>query len=268
MADLESRLRESLWESTSIAGGGHAFDRLTDLRRRLPGAYESLAEAQELVELQLKSRLLSWDVGDKIFSAEAFWSEERARPKAVGGVFGARSIDIRDVPTTLEDLLRRLQTVIHTVNEEIPMVIGSAQVEDARVMRRQTEWTVVLAVLATIYLPMTLVTGLFGMNITEIDAGATAPDRWSVVRAWGVVFGATMGSIFVYAAVKYILRCRRIVRMLLGKKMREIGDGSLYRRLLAFKDRVRGLWLYRNIRQFRKKMREWDEEAQKMDKLE
>lgn len=252
VAHLEMKLHDLQREATTIAGD-QAFERLTDLRRQLAGAYGMLAKAQDMAKREFKDEFLSWNVRGKKVSAEAFWSEERARPKAVG-VIKASSIDIRDLPQLLGELLERMQTMTRSVNEEIQMVIGSVQVEDARVMRRQTEWTVVLAVLAAIYLPMTLVTGLFGMNITEIDAGPTAPDSWSVIRVWGVVFEATMGSVLVYAVVRYILRYRRVGRMLLGRKMRNIGDGSLHRRVLEFKDRVRYWWLYKNIRQFRKNM--------------
>jgi Mg2+ and Co2+ transporter CorA len=247
--------------------GDQVFGQLTNLRRRLAGAYGMLAEARDLAKIELTDGALSWNVGGKRVNAEAFWSEERARPQAVR-VIKTRSIDIRDLPTLLEELLERIETTTRAVNEEIQMAIGSVQVEDARVMRRQTEWTVVLAVLATIYLPMSLVTGIFGMNITEIDAEPPAPNRWSVVRAWGVVFGATMGSVFVYAVVRYVLRYRRIGRMLLGRRMRKIGDGWLYRRVFAFEKRLRKLWLYQQIHGFRDKMREWDLEAQKMEKRE
>lgn len=58
----------------------------------------------------------------------------------------------------------------------------------------------VLAVLAAVYLPMTLVSGLFGMNIVEITTTEGAPGKWSVVKAWGVAFGATVGTIIIYAA--------------------------------------------------------------------
>ena len=161
-----------------------------------------------------------------------------------------------------------VKTMTQTVNEEIQMVIGSVQVEDARVMRRQTEWTVVLAVLAAIYLPMTLVTGIFGMNITEIGAEATAPDRWSVVKAWGIVFGATMRSVLVYVVARYVLRYRRVGGMLLRRMTMNVGDGWLYRRVFAFNNRLQQLWLYQKIYDSRDRMREWDLEAQKMEKME
>lgn len=103
--------------------------------------------------------------------------------------------------------------MIKTVNEEIKVVIGSVQVEDAKTMKRQTEkmkrqteWTVLLAVLAAVYLPMTVVTGIFGMNIREMEAPSTMPDRWSVFKAWGLAFGATLGGILAYAAWRWPVR--------------------------------------------------------------
>jgi hypothetical protein len=50
--------------------------------------------------------------------------------------------------------------------------------------------------------------------------------------------------------------------------MRKIGDGWLYRRVFAFEKRLQKLWLYQQIHGFRDKMREWDLEAQKMEKRE
>jgi Mg2+ and Co2+ transporter CorA len=62
----------------------------------------------------------------------------------------------------------------------------------------------VLTVLAAIYvyLPMTLVTGTFGMDITGIRSEATAPDAWWAFGAWAVVFAVTLGVIFVYVLVR------------------------------------------------------------------
>lgn len=217
---LESDLRDLQQEATTIAGD-QAFAKLTALRRQLAGAYGMLAEAQDLMNDEIKSSYVSWDVDGNVLNAEEFWSRERSQRVAMHTHDKAKSIDLRDIPALVEELLGRVNTMSQRVNEEIQMVIGSVQVEDARVMRRQTEWTVVLAVLAAVYLPMTLVTGIFGMNITEIGAEATTPDRWSVVKAWGIVFGATMGSVFVYAVVRYMLRYRRVGRMML----RNIGGG-------------------------------------------
>jgi Mg2+ and Co2+ transporter CorA len=62
----------------------------------------------------------------------------------------------------------------------------------------------VLTVLAAIYiyLPMTLVTGIFGMNITEMSSEATAPDAWWAFRAWAVVFAVERSGIFGYVVAR------------------------------------------------------------------
>ena len=84
-------------------------------------------------------------------------------------------------------------------------MIGSVQVEDAKTMKRQTEWMVALALLAAIYLPMTLVTGIFGMNISEINADETLPSRWAALKTWGVVFGATVSCLLVYGMIRRLI---------------------------------------------------------------
>jgi Mg2+ and Co2+ transporter CorA len=263
---LQSELNKLQHDATTIAGD-RAFKMLAGLRRQLADAYELLAEVHGVVDDRLKSRPIRWNANGVDLQPEAFWSDKRSQSVAVN-IRQAKSVDLRDLPDLLEELVGRIKSMTKTVNEEIQIVIGSVQVEDARVMRRQTEWTVVLAVLAAIYLPMTLVTGIFGMNITDFSAESTAPDRWSVVNAWGIVFGVTMGSILVYAVVRYALRYWRVGRMLLKRNMKKIGDGWLYRKGFAFKIRVQQLWLYRKIRGFGEKMKEWDVEAQKMEKME
>lgn len=126
--------------------------------------------------------------------------------------------DWRDLPTLLSQLEDWIDVIGKVVNEEIQIAIGAVQVEDARVMKRQTERTVVLGALAAIYLPMTLVTGIFGMNISDITGTTTVPpDKWSVVNAWGIVFGATLGIILLYMALKLLLHGWRILRLISRK---------------------------------------------------
>jgi Mg2+ and Co2+ transporter CorA len=96
------------------------------------------------------------------------------------------------------DLQKRLDDVKEDINDEIQIAIGAVQVQDAQSMKkqtqetiRQTQLTVALAVLAAIYLPMTLVTGIFGMDIKEIGSDKTATYAWQVVVAWLVIFAFT-----------------------------------------------------------------------------
>jgi Mg2+ and Co2+ transporter CorA len=63
---------------------------------------------------------------------------------------------------------------------------------------------VVLAVLAAIYLPLTLVTGIFGMNINEINQGV--PDRFWVVKVWSWVSSVTVLPILIYAIVRWVIK--------------------------------------------------------------
>jgi heme/copper-type cytochrome/quinol oxidase subunit 2 len=70
--------------------------------------------------------------------------------------------------------------------------------EQATVTARQTAWTVALTVLAAVYLPMTLVTGIFGMNITEVSSEKTAPNAWWAVGAWMVVVALTVTGMSLY----------------------------------------------------------------------
>ncbi|GAB7324696.1 hypothetical protein MBLNU13_g08562t1 [Cladosporium sp. NU13] len=98
---------------------------------------------------------------------DSFWEKYSKRPTAL--VSGqAQSMDIRPFHSVLRALDGRVNSMARTVNEEIQVVIGSVQVEDAKVMKQQTEVTVVLGVLAAIYLLLTLVTGILGMNTNEI----------------------------------------------------------------------------------------------------
>jgi membrane protein implicated in regulation of membrane protease activity len=114
---------------------------------------------------------------------------------------------IRERQAVLE---KRLDAIKEDLNEEIQVTVGTVQVHDAQVMKeqaavtaRQTTWTVALTVLAAVYLPMTLVTGIFGMNITEISSEATAPNAW-----WAVVGILTVTGISLYVIVRK-LRARK-----------------------------------------------------------
>jgi hypothetical protein len=63
-------------------------------------------------------------------------------------------------------------------------------------------WTVALSILAAFYLPMTLVTGIYGMNIKEIS-GDKGPSWWWVVATWAVTMGITVGIVGCYVLVEW-----------------------------------------------------------------
>lgn len=225
VASLDSRLQR-IRRSAANGTSDEAFSMLKAFRREIADARMLIAELRERF-VQAVGEADSWSVTltngpDNARTTEkmdvnAFWSQERAKPAPV--VFGrAQTMDVKNLPETLKGLEDRIHSMTQTVNEEIQVVIGSVQIEDAKTVKRQTEVTVVLAVLAAIYLPMTLVTGIFGMNINEINQGV--PDRIWVVKVWSWVFSLTILPTLIYVIVRWILKWLRNKRK--GSKVKEV----------------------------------------------
>jgi Mg2+ and Co2+ transporter CorA len=63
-------------------------------------------------------------------------------------------------------------------------------------MKAQAQRATLLTILAVIYLPLTLVTGIFGMNIKEINGGT--PLFWACLLGLLVVAGLTAAGFFGY----------------------------------------------------------------------
>lgn len=76
------------------------------------------------------------------------------------------------------------------LKDEIHLIIGAVTVQDAAATKEQAERATQLTVLAAVYLPLTLVTGIFGMNVWEINAGT--PKFWSCIIALAVTAGLTL----------------------------------------------------------------------------
>jgi Mg2+ and Co2+ transporter CorA len=181
-----------------------AFPRLRKFRRQVADAQMLIAETKERCT-QVVGYVNSWCVDGQSLSADKFWSQKSSATVAPFPGY-ARSMDIKNFFDAMERLEGKIDALSQAINEEIQIVIGSVQVEDAQTMKRQTEWTVVLAVLAAIYLPMTLVTGIFGMNIKEINTDDTRPDKWWTIKVWLITFGATVGCVLLYAIARRLIR--------------------------------------------------------------
>lgn len=146
-------------------------------------------------------------------------------PKATTAIGSQKSkaADMSKLHETFSELDARLRAVIAALNDEIQVVIGSVQIQDAKATKqqadltlqlteftvrqteisvRQTRWTIVLAVLAALYLPMTLVTGIFGMNVKELS-GDQVPNWWWVVVTWAVTMSITVGRFGRYALMEW-----------------------------------------------------------------
>lgn len=108
--------------------------------------------------------------------------------------------------TLLEKLAKledRLGVITKTLNDEIQLFIASVSVRDSEVMladskmmKKQAARTTLLTTLAVIYLPLQLITGIFGMNIEEITDGR--PRWWACLAALGA---AVVVTILVYVGV-------------------------------------------------------------------
>ena len=72
---------------------------------------------------------------------------------------------------TLTEVFGDLNKLDKELNDEIHLIIGAVTVQDSDANKVQTERATLLTLLAAVYLPLTLVTGIFGMNIKDINDG-------------------------------------------------------------------------------------------------
>lgn len=263
-----------------LEAGERSFPLLIGARGHLAHVRDGISSLRdtmhrELGEIAGRGWYVRTSSGNYEFQIDApptLWEEGKI-PKILLSPVGEKptSLDWRNLPAILGQLETWIDEIGKTINEEIQMAIGAVQVEDSRVMKRQTECTVVLGVLAAIYLPLTLVTGIFGMNITEIASSDTAPNRWSVVKAWGIIFGATLGSILLYMVVKLLLRFCSIFRLLFTKLLDHAYTNERWRwccvleNLRETKLLLKQWFFIEKLRAIARKVKEWDLEAQKMD---
>lgn len=205
MAALESNLQH-LQRSASNKANDEAFELLRAYRRHVADAEVLTAGFKERLTTAFKAADEWYIRGEEAPIAQAkFWEDkDSALPTPL--IFGqTQPGDVKNLLDMLKDLEGRVNATTQTVNEEIQVVIGSVQVEDAKIMKRQTEVTVVLAVLAAIYLPLTLVTGIFGMNISDISA-SNRPDWVWVIKTWSWIVSVTIALIAFYAGVRRLVQ--------------------------------------------------------------
>lgn len=199
----EGEMRDLAYLADTEDGAEH-FKRLTDFRRVPARLHQSLGDAQGAFKTSIKAELHA----PGLVLLRGAKTPKQSATSMPGEA--AEDSATRQQPTdftkmhleSLQGLQERLDAIKEDLNEEIQLAIGSVQVHDAQTMKKQTTWTMVLTMLAAIYLPMTLVTGIFGMNITEISSEATAPDAWWAFGAWAVVFAVTLAGILLYAVVR------------------------------------------------------------------
>jgi hypothetical protein len=87
----------------------------------------------------------------------------------------------------MEDLREQILNMKQEISDTFQLLIGAINIKDseiqkklARDSKKQARRSTALTALAAIYLPLSLTTGVFGMNISEISAG-NAPRYWAVL---------------------------------------------------------------------------------------
>jgi hypothetical protein len=116
---------------------------------------------------------------------------------------------------TLTKVLEDLNKLEKELNDEIHLIIGVVTVKDSDANKQQSERETLLTLLAAVYLPLTLVTGIFGMNIKDINEGNPS---W---RACGEVLGVVAACTIVFV-IEY-RRLRRWRRRRQERKRMELG---------------------------------------------
>jgi hypothetical protein len=191
------------------ASNEEAFKVLTYLRRRITIAHEMVSATRVSVNMTVLQPIQGASPpeakDEKITAANSLGHQNPDTSTATI----SKKADVNNISATFKDLDDRLRNVIAAMNDEIQIVIGSIQLEDAKAMRqqadltmRQTKWTVALALLAALYLPMTLVTGIYGMNIKEISEDK-GPSWWWVFVTWILAMRITVGIFGRYAFVEW-----------------------------------------------------------------
>jgi hypothetical protein len=84
-------------------------------------------------------------------------------------------------------------------DSEVMLADSRIMREDSQIMKQQAARTTLLTTLAIIYLPLQLITGIFGMNIQEIT-GNERPRWWACLATLGV---SGILTFLVYLAVKW-----------------------------------------------------------------
>ncbi|CAK1354244.1 unnamed protein product [Cercospora beticola] len=95
--------------------------------------------------------------------------------------------------------------VMASLNESLQLIIASVNLrqssialEDSRNSRQNGERATLLTLLAAIYLPLTLATGIFGMNIKEISEDGKGPSWHAVAAMAGALLGISVGFIIIF----------------------------------------------------------------------
>ena len=105
----------------------------------------------------------------------------------------------------VHDLREQTLNMKQEISDTFQLLIGAINIKDseiqkklARDSKKQARRSTALTALAAIYLPLSLTTGVFGMNISEINAGS-APNYWAVLAlAFGLLFATLPFLLWIF----------------------------------------------------------------------
>ena len=111
---------------------------------------------------------------------------------------GSELIEERTIPF-LRDLYEHLIQIIDTVEIYRDSVAGLLDLYLSSVSQRTNEIMKVLTVMATIFIPLTFLVGVYGMNF---DYMPELRWRWSYPILWGVMLACVIGMLLVFRRKK------------------------------------------------------------------
>ncbi|KAK5120821.1 hypothetical protein LTR85_005888 [Meristemomyces frigidus] len=99
----------------------------------------------------------------------------------------------------LREVLREAKELEGFLMETFQLLMNSLSVKDSQISIQQSRRGTLLAVLAFIYIPLSFVTGIFGMNLKEINGSPLS------VRVCFITFAVVIGSTALgYAVYRYL----------------------------------------------------------------
>jgi Mg2+ and Co2+ transporter CorA len=105
------------------------------------------------------------------------------------------TLDESLIPRMLSRIEQRAEKQSAQLRMTFQALTTAITIEDSDFNKKQAQRSTMLTLLAAIYLPLTLATGIFGMNIQEINGGT--PRWWIVVVVTAILFVPSLSFIYI-----------------------------------------------------------------------